>query len=85
MSLQINFPKARKYYFWAIFMCYLVAADSNSSLADKNLFGTLAYRMISKAADTVPVDLVCMTPFSFAPRHAQPLHITPTLRFENSS
>ncbi|KMP09176.1 hypothetical protein CIHG_03505 [Coccidioides immitis H538.4] len=56
MSLQINFPKTRRYYFWAIFMCYLIAADAGSSLADKTLFGTLAYRMISKAADSVPTD-----------------------------
>ncbi|EEP79941.1 predicted protein [Uncinocarpus reesii 1704] len=56
MNLQINFPRARKYYFWAIFMCYLISADPTSSPADKSLFGTLAYRMISKAADSVPAD-----------------------------
>ncbi|KAL2215610.1 cytoskeleton organization protein [Thermoascus aurantiacus ATCC 26904] len=56
MSLQNNFPKSRKYYFWAIFLCYLVAVDPASSDADRKLFGTLAYRMISKAADSVPSD-----------------------------
>ncbi|WEW61277.1 hypothetical protein PRK78_006767 [Emydomyces testavorans] len=56
MSLQVNFPKVRKYYFWAIFMCYLIATDCSSSPLDKNIFGTLAYRMISKAADSVPRD-----------------------------
>ncbi|KAI1942769.1 hypothetical protein LOZ66_001176 [Ophidiomyces ophidiicola] len=56
MGLQINFPKVRKYYFWAIFMCYLLASDPKSLPADKQFFGTLAYRMISKAADSVPRD-----------------------------
>ncbi|OJJ44687.1 hypothetical protein ASPZODRAFT_134775 [Penicilliopsis zonata CBS 506.65] len=56
MSLQINFPKTRKYYFWAIFLSYLVSTDAKSSEADKKLFGMLAYRMVSKAADTVPSD-----------------------------
>ncbi|KAM5438271.1 hypothetical protein MferCBS31731_005132 [Microsporum ferrugineum] len=56
MSLQNNFPKTRKYYFWAIFMCYLIARDKESSETDQKLFGTLAYRMISKAAGSVPTD-----------------------------
>jgi N-terminal acetyltransferase B complex non-catalytic subunit len=59
MSLQNNFPKTRKYYFWAIFMCHLVAVDPANSDADRKLFGTLAYRMISKAASNVPADPVC--------------------------
>lgn len=60
MSLQNNFPKSRKYYFWAIFLCYLITVDPASSDADRKLFGTLAYRMISKAADSVPSDPVCI-------------------------
>ncbi|OAX82256.1 hypothetical protein ACJ72_03393 [Emergomyces africanus] len=56
MSLQNNFPKERKYYFWAIFMCYLIAIDPASSETDCKLFSTLAYRMISKAASSVPTD-----------------------------
>jgi N-terminal acetyltransferase B complex non-catalytic subunit len=65
MSLQSNFPKTRKYYFWAIFLSYLVAVDKNSSEAERKLFGTLAYRMASKAADSVPADPVRSTfPFS---------------------
>lgn len=60
MSLQSNFPKSRKYYFWAIFLCYLITVDSSASDADRKLFGTLAYRMISKAADSVPTDPVSM-------------------------
>lgn len=58
MSLQNNFPKSRKYYFWAIFLCYLITVDPASSEADRKLFGTLAYRMISKAAESVPSDPV---------------------------
>ncbi|KAL1987664.1 hypothetical protein VTN96DRAFT_2905 [Rasamsonia emersonii] len=56
MSLQNNFPKTRKYYFWAIFLCYLITVDPSASDADRKLFGTLAYRMISKAAESVPAD-----------------------------
>ncbi|KAL4873208.1 hypothetical protein BDV12DRAFT_98695 [Aspergillus spectabilis] len=56
MSLQNNFPKKRKYYIWAIFLCYLIAVDEASSEVDRKLFGTLAYRMVSKAAESVPSD-----------------------------
>lgn len=58
MSLQSNFPRTRKYYFWAIFLSQLTATDAKSSEAEKKLFGTLAYRMASKAADNVPTDTV---------------------------
>lgn len=58
MSLQKNFPRNRAYYFWAIFLSYMVSIDDRSSEADKKLFGTLAYRMISKAGADVPVDSV---------------------------
>ncbi|KAF7717372.1 Cytoskeleton organization protein Dec1 [Penicillium ucsense] len=54
MSLQKNFPRDRKYYFWAIFLSHLIATDERSSETDRKLFGTLAYRMISKAAADVP-------------------------------
>ncbi|KAE8148562.1 N-acetyltransferase B complex non catalytic subunit-domain-containing protein [Aspergillus avenaceus] len=56
MSLQNNFPKNRRYYLWAIFLSYLVANDESSSEVERKLFGTLAYRMISKAAESVPSD-----------------------------
>ena len=59
MSLQKNFPKSRKYYFWAIFLCYLITVDHSSSDADRKLFGTLAYRMVSKSVDSVPANPVC--------------------------
>lgn len=54
MSLQKNFPRDRRYYFWAIFLCHLIAVDKSSSENDQKLFGTLAYRMITKAAADVP-------------------------------
>lgn len=57
MSLQKNFPKDRKYYFWAIFLSHLISIDDASSETDRKLFGTLAYRMISKAAADVPEDV----------------------------
>ncbi|KAF9884168.1 hypothetical protein FE257_002226 [Aspergillus nanangensis] len=56
MTLQNNFPKTRKYYLWAIFLSYMVAVDETSSDGDRKLFGTLAYRMVSKAAESVPSD-----------------------------
>jgi N-terminal acetyltransferase B complex non-catalytic subunit len=58
MSLQINYPKDRKYYFQAIFMAYLISQDEQSTEAERKLFGTLSYRMISKAASMVPADPV---------------------------
>ncbi|KAL5342593.1 N-acetyltransferase B complex non catalytic subunit-domain-containing protein [Aspergillus crustosus] len=56
MSLQNNFPKKRKYYIWAIFLCYLIAIDETATEMDRKLFGTLAYRMVSKAAESAPSD-----------------------------
>lgn len=58
MTLQSNFPKDRRYYFWAIFLSYLVSVDGSSSETERKLFGTLAYRMASKAAESVPSDPV---------------------------
>lgn len=59
MSLNANFPKQRKYYLWAIFLCHLLAVNPSSSETERKLFGTLAYRMVSKAAENVPADPVC--------------------------
>jgi len=59
MSLQKNFPRERKYYFWAIFLCYLVSDDAASSDVDRKLFGTLAYRFAQKAVSEVPSNPVC--------------------------
>ncbi|KGO76085.1 N-acetyltransferase B complex, non-catalytic subunit [Penicillium italicum] len=56
MSLQKNFPRERKYYFWAIFLCYLVSDDAASSDMDRKLFGTLAYRFAQKAVADVPAN-----------------------------
>ncbi|CEJ59380.1 hypothetical protein PMG11_08005 [Penicillium brasilianum] len=62
MSLQKNFPKDRKYYFWAIFLSHMIAIDDASSETDRKLFGTLAYRMISKAAADVPEGSQLLSP-----------------------
>lgn len=86
MGLQNNF-KDRKYYFWAVFMCYLISISPSSGEVDRKLFGTLAYRMISKAADSVPSDPVWdlvtfnslrlmipnCSPFCFIERIAEPV------------
>ncbi|KAJ6108395.1 Cytoskeleton organization protein (Dec1) [Penicillium sp. IBT 18751x] len=61
MSLQKNFPRERKYYFWAILLTHLLATDAASSDMERKLFGTLGYRMVSKAAADVlanPADLL---------------------------
>lgn len=58
MSLQKNFPRERKYYFWAIFTSFMLADDEKSSEIDRKIFGTLAYRMILKAAEEVSIDPV---------------------------
>lgn len=63
MTLQNNFPKTRKYHLWAIFLSYMVSADEAGSDMDRKLFGTLAYRMVSKAAESVPSDPVCLFTF----------------------
>lgn len=55
MSLQKNFPRERKYFFWAIVLSHLIASDERSSETDRKIFGTLAYRMIAKAAADTPV------------------------------
>lgn len=63
MSLQKHFPNERKYHFWAIFFSYLVSVESNKSETDRKILGALAYRMISKAAESVPSDPVCVFEF----------------------
>ncbi|CAG8058045.1 unnamed protein product [Penicillium salamii] len=68
MSLQKNFPRERKYYFWAIFLCHIISENPASSEMDRKLFGTLAYRMISKAAADIPAD---QTQLLSAPRALQ--------------
>ena len=58
MALRKAFPKDRNYDFWNILMCYLIHTDSPRPEKEKTLFGTLAYRLISKAAEEVPTDKV---------------------------
>ncbi|KAI9851121.1 MAG: hypothetical protein M1838_004456 [Thelocarpon superellum] len=56
MSLQRSFPQKREYYFWAILSAHLLESSPGIPPSDRKLFGTLAYRMISKAAADVPMD-----------------------------
>ncbi|KAK5076806.1 hypothetical protein LTR64_005714 [Lithohypha guttulata] len=50
MALRKAFPKERKYDYWNILMCYLISQDGTSQEKDRKLFGTLASRMVTKAA-----------------------------------
>ena len=58
MTLRKLFPKDRNYEIWNILMCYFIHMDVSLPEKDRTLFGNLAYRLISKAAESVPVDKV---------------------------
>lgn len=58
MALRKGFPKERNHDFWNIVMCYLIHKDTSTPEKESALFGTLAYRLICKAAETVPIDKV---------------------------
>ena len=58
MSLRKAFPKERKYDFWKTLFSYLIHEDPTLEDNQRKLFGTLAYRFISKAAEIVPEDKV---------------------------
>ncbi|KIX00353.1 uncharacterized protein Z518_10492 [Rhinocladiella mackenziei CBS 650.93] len=55
MGLRKSFPKERNYEFWNILMCLLIHMQHDLPEKDRMLFGTLAYRMISKATETIPL------------------------------
>ncbi|KIV94471.1 hypothetical protein PV10_02237 [Exophiala mesophila] len=57
MGLRKSFPKDRNYEFWNIMMCHLIHQD-HDGVDEKTrlLFATLAYRMITKAAETTGTD-----------------------------
>ncbi|KAL2421185.1 hypothetical protein ABEF95_005400 [Exophiala dermatitidis] len=56
MGLRKSFPRDRNYEFWNILMCFLIHMQHDLPEKDRMLFGTLAYRMISKAAEMAPTD-----------------------------
>jgi len=58
VSLRKAFPKERKYDFWKTLFCYLIHEDPTLEDNQRKLFGTLAYRFISKAAEIVSDDKV---------------------------
>jgi N-terminal acetyltransferase B complex non-catalytic subunit len=58
VALRKAFPKERKYDFWKTLFSYLIQKDPTLEDNLRQLFGTLAYRFISKAAETVPKDKV---------------------------
>ena len=59
VALRKAFPKERKYEFWKTLFSYLIQMDPAADEKQRKLFGTLAYRFISKAAEMVPRDKVC--------------------------
>jgi len=65
MALKKAFPKERMYDFWNILMCYLIHEDAKASEKDRQLFGTLANRMISKAAQSGPPEKVSTSSFRY--------------------
>ncbi|KAI9757114.1 MAG: hypothetical protein M4579_003592 [Chaenotheca gracillima] len=54
MNLQRSFSKKRLHYFWAIWCSYMVRRSPIATDNDRALFGNLAYKMISRAAEDVP-------------------------------
>jgi hypothetical protein len=65
MALRKAFPKDRQYEFWNILMYFLVHEDKSLPEKDRNLFGSLAYRLISKAAESIPSDPVSIIQQAF--------------------
>src|SRR5271170_8136283 len=63
MALRKAFPQERKYDFWNILMCYLINKDASLPEKDRTLFGMLAFRLVSKAAEAVPKDKVRREPW----------------------
>jgi N-terminal acetyltransferase B complex non-catalytic subunit len=61
MALRKAFPTERNYDFWNILLCFLVQQDDRATEKERTLFGTLAYRLVSKAAEAAPTDSVCLT------------------------
>ncbi|KAL9615699.1 MAG: hypothetical protein Q9160_009329 [Pyrenula sp. 1 TL-2023] len=59
MTLKINFPTVRRYDIWAIFLCYMIAADPEPDPpgGPDKVFGPLAYKMIKTLADRTPNDI----------------------------
>lgn len=63
MALRKAFPKERQYEFWNILMYFLIHEDKSLLEKDRALFGTLAYRLITKAVEAIPNEKVGSTSF----------------------
>ncbi|KKY29016.1 putative cytoskeleton organization protein [Phaeomoniella chlamydospora] len=55
MILRKQFPNERMYEFWVIFMCYQIQKDESIESRTRTLFGTMAYKMLAKAASETPI------------------------------
>ncbi len=60
MALRKAFPQDRQYDYWNILMYFLVYKDASVPETDRNLSGTLAYRLIRKAAESIATDTVSL-------------------------
>ena len=58
MALRKAFPADRNYDFWNMLLCFLVHQDDRVTEKERTLFGTLAYRLMSKAVEASPTDQV---------------------------
>jgi N-terminal acetyltransferase B complex non-catalytic subunit len=61
MGMRKAFPNDRNYDFWNILACHIIHTQ-HDVVSDKErmMFGTLAYRMILKAAEAVTTDKVSL-------------------------
>lgn len=62
MVLQKTWANTREYFFWAAASSWLFARSFPDGAMEKKLFGTLAYRMITKAKSDVPEDTSVVIP-----------------------
>ncbi|PWW76161.1 hypothetical protein C7212DRAFT_363414 [Tuber magnatum] len=62
MSLQKSFPSRREYWFWAAVTCLLLHNSLPETVADRKLFGMLAYKMMAKSRDDTPIDTAVVPP-----------------------
>ena len=58
MALRKAFPNDRNYDLWNILLCFLVHIEPSVPEKERSMFGMLAYRMINKAAASIPTDQV---------------------------
>jgi N-terminal acetyltransferase B complex non-catalytic subunit len=58
MALRKAFPQDRQYDYWNILMYFLVSRDNSLPEKERTLFGNLAQRLVSKAAEGITTSAV---------------------------